>query len=322
LDSEVAGRLPRLAFAGSKTTTYECMQEFLDGGHRVDFLITLTPEQGSRAQVAGYMDLRPFAASRGIAVHHPKTYALKEEEDAAGILALGIDVLLVIGWQRLIPGWFLRKLRIGAFGMHGSSEPLPKGRGRSPMNWSLIEGKTRFLTHLFKYDEDVDSGAIVGVQEFDINPFDTAETLHFKNRIAMNRLLAQHLPRLVDGTAELTPQPDEEPTYYPKRTAEDGLIAWEKTTIEIYNLVRAVTRPFPGAFTYVGDRKFFIWRCQPFDGKLLYPAARPAEIVEVFYDGTFAVRTGDTSLLVLEYEGVPRESIRKGLRLRSSPETA
>src|SRR5262249_38946122 len=153
----------------------------------------------------------------------------------------------------------------------------------------------------------------------DINPFDTAETLHFKNRIAMNRLLARHLPALLSGTAILTPQPDEEPTYYPKRTAEDGLISWDRPTEQIYNLVRAVTHPFPGAFTHLGERRLMIWRAQPFDEKLRYPNAEPGTIVEVFYDGTFVVRTADTSLLVLQYDGVSPEEIQKGLRLTPSP---
>jgi methionyl-tRNA formyltransferase len=312
-----------IAFAGCKTTTKETIEQLYKDGYRVDYLITLTPEQGERHQVAGYMDLRAFAADMGIKVIVPSTYSLQAVRDQELILPLNIDCLLVIGWQRLIPDWLLKSLSVGAFGMHGSSEPLPKGRGRSPMNWSLIEGKPRFLTHLFKYDVGVDSGEIVAVQEFDINEFDTAETLHFKNRIAMNRLLKVHLPRLLDRTATLTPQPtDVEPTYYPKRTAEDGIIMWEKPAREIYNLVRAVTHPFPGAFTFAGDAKVLVWRAQPFDNKLRYPEAHPGQVVEVFYNGQFVVRAGDSSLLVLEYEVVPTRKIQCGDILAGSGGTA
>jgi hypothetical protein len=76
---------------------------------------------------------------------------------------------------------------------------------------------------------------------------------------------------------------------------------------DIFNLIRAVTRPFAGAFSYLGDneqQQLRIWRAIPFDPHLLFPSARPGEIVEVFFDGTFLVRTGDTSLLVQEHEGV------------------
>lgn len=303
-----------LAFAGCKSTTMECMQALIDDGYQISYLITLTPEQSEKYMVSGYLDMRESAEKHGITLYYPAEYGLKGEADQAAISKLGIDVLLVVGWQRLIPKWFLDSLSIGAFGMHGSAEPLPKGRGRSPINWSLIEGRKRFLAHLIKYNEGVDDGMIVGVQEFDINPFDTSETLHFKSRIAMNRLLRKHLPALISGTAALMAQPgDVEPTYYPKRTPDDGIIHWGSSTEEIYNLIRAVTRPFPGAFTFLGESKCHIWCAQPFDTKLLYPDSENGQVTEVFYNGHFVVKTGDGSLLVTEYSGVLPGNIQKGV---------
>jgi len=310
-----------LAFAGCKSTTMECIQTLMDDGYGISYLITVSPEQSEKYLVSGYLDMREFAENHGISVYHPRTYSLKDEADKEAISKMGIDILVVVGWQRLIPAWLLEKLSIGAFGMHGSAEPLPKGRGRSPINWSLIEGKEKFLAHLIKYDAGVDSGMIVDVQEFDINPFDTCETLHFKSRIAMNRLLSKNLPALLSGTAKLRAQPaDTEPTYYPKRTPDDGIIHWNRSTEEIYNLIRAVTKPFPGAFTFLGEYKAYIWRAQPFDTELLYEDSENGEITEVFYDGNFVVKTKDGSLLVTEYSGIPKESAQKGAVFQESRE--
>ncbi|GAG17414.1 unnamed protein product, partial [marine sediment metagenome] len=242
----------KIGFAGCKNVTKDCIENLIEGGYRINNLITLSPEQGERFQVAGYMDLKKFADENNIGVYYPEKYSLKSEKDQKEIKKAGLDLLICMGWQRLIPKWLLEGLSIGACGMHGSSEPLPKGRGRSPMNWSLIEGKKRFLTHLFFYDERVDSGDIIGVKEFDINYFDTAETLHYKNRICLNRLLLQHLPKILDKTIEVTSQSKEGATYYPKRTPKDGIINWKETTENIYNLIRAVTKPFPGAFSFLG----------------------------------------------------------------------
>jgi methionyl-tRNA formyltransferase len=108
------------------------------------------------------------------------------------------------------------------------------------------------------------------------------------------------------GTCTMTLQAHGTPTYYPKRAADDGLIYWCDTSVEIYNLIRAVTRPFPGAFTYLDDdpaQRVLVWRGIPFDTKITWPAARPGQIVQVFEGGSFVVRTGDASLLVLESEG-------------------
>jgi methionyl-tRNA formyltransferase len=296
----------RVGAVGCKHTTRDLILGLQRHGFQVDHCITISPQMGEEQNVAGYMDLRPFLESQGIPYTVAQTYSLKSDADREALLTLNLDALLVMGWQRLIPDWWLESLSIGAFGMHGSSRPLPHGRGRSPMNWSLIQGKDLFYTHLFQYKPGVDDGPIVGVQTFDINPHDDCLTLHFKNTVAMIQLCLIHLPTLLDGTAQLTPQPEEGATYYPKRSEEDGLIYWEDTTTQIYNLVRAVTKPFPGAFSYLNDdanRKIRIWLAQPFDTQLPYPGARPGEIVEVFYNGMFVVRSGDTTVLVRESEG-------------------
>lgn len=309
----------RIAFAGSKTTTLECLQQFLADGFGVDLLLTLTPEQGTREQVAGYLDLRPFAATAGIPVVHPQSYGLRGQEDRKTLLAQSIDLLLVIGWQRLIPGWWLEALSIGAFGMHGSAEPLPRGRGRSPMNWAIAQGRTSFLTHLFRYDAGVDSGDIVAAQRFAITPWDDAATMHMKNRIAMNRLLREHLPALLARTAALRPQRrDVEPTYLPKRTSEDGRVAWNDMDMtRLHDHIRCQTRPFPGAFSHLeGDgRRFYFWRGHPFDTHLTYDTL-PGTVVEVLHDASFVVAVWDGSVRIVEYEAPDGEPPRRGQRFQ------
>lgn len=298
----------RIGVAGCKHTTLEFIDGMRRHGHGIDQCITISPELGVSQEVAGYMDLREPMRERGIPVHVTETYALKEDRDGDAIRSLGLDLLLVIGWQRLVPDWFLDTLSIGAFGMHGSSLPLPHGRGRSPMNWSLIQDRKIFHTHLFRYNPGVDDGDVAGVQCFDITPFDTCLTLHYKNTLSMIRLVDRLLPSLLDGTAVLEPQDEEGATYYPKRTAEDGLVNWSASTAEIHNLVRAVTRPFPGAFSFLDDQEdqcIRIWKAIPFDEQLDYPDAAPGEIVAQFESGDFVARTGTSTMLVVdwEYEG-------------------
>jgi methionyl-tRNA formyltransferase len=296
----------KIAVAGAKHTTKDLILGLERHGLQIDCCLTLSPEKAASQDVAGYYDLREFLKEKGIKTIVAHNYNLKSKEDEEALAPLGIDLLLVMGWQRLIPDWFLSKLSIGAFGMHGSSKPLPHGRGRSPMNWSLIQNKNIFYTHLFQYKPGVDDGPVVGVQTFDITPFDDCHTLHFKNTIAMIQLCGAHLPELLEGRCKFEPQPTEGATYYPKRSSEDGLIHFEDAAVDIYNLVRAVTRPFPGAFTFLDNdpqRKLRIWKAIPFDTKLKWPAAQTGEIVEVFYDGSFVVKCGQGTLLALEYEG-------------------
>jgi methionyl-tRNA formyltransferase len=297
----------RVAVVGCKHTTEDLIMGLNRYALRVDHVVTIAQDKAAEQQVAGYKDLRPLLHSMGIPYTVACKYSLQSDEDRRAVLALNVDMLLVMGWQRLIPDWWLEALSIGAFGMHGSFKPLPHGRGRSPMNWSLLQGRTLFFTHLFQYLPGVDDGPVVGQQMFELTPFDTCLTAHFKNQTAMLKLCVRLLPGLLDGTAPRRPQPrDVQPSHWPKRTAEDGLIYWHDTTTEIYNLVRAVTKPFPGAFTYLHDdpaKKVIVWRAIPFDKLLDYGQHQHGEVVEAFYDGSFVVKTGDTTLLVLESEG-------------------
>jgi len=260
----------KIGFIGSKNTTYECMKRFISDGFKIDHLITLTPKQGDKFQVAGYMNLSSFAKKNGISIYHPKKYSLKSDKDFKEIKKMNLDLLIVIGWQRIIPSKILNLLRIGAFGSHGSAMGLPRGRGRSPLNWSLIQGKKKFITYLFRLTPDIDAGDIVGFQEFEINSFDTCETLHFKNRVAFNMLLKRYTMALLKKKAKLNPQPSGKPTYYPTRKPDDGAIDWNRSTKDLYDFIRAQTHPFPGAFTYIENKKVYIWKAQPFDTKLDY----------------------------------------------------
>lgn len=296
----------KIAVAGCKHTTRDLIVGLKRNGILVQNCITIRPKKAKEQKVAGYMDLRKFLDSENISYTIANKYNLRNDEDIKNIISLNIDILLVMGWQRLIPDWFLENLKIGAFGMHGSSRPLPYGRGRSPINWSLIQDKKIFYTHLFKYMPGVDNGPIVGVQTFDINCYDDCHSLHLKNTLSMIRLCIKYIPKLLKNEAILSPQMDEAASYYPKRTVEDGIIYWDDSTITIYNLIRAVTKPFPGAFSYLDNnprQKITIWKAHPFDTKLIYRNVKPGEVVDVFYDGSFIIKTGDYSLFILESEG-------------------
>lgn len=182
------------------------------------------------------------------------------------------------------------------------------------MNWSIIEGRERFITNLFKYNEDMDAGKIVGTQYFDVFPWDDIRTLQHKNATAQVQLLLEHLPDLLSGTAELTPQPEDvDPTYYPKRVPSDGVIDWCEDTDRLFRLVRAVAKPYPGAFTFSeNNEKVFIWKAQPFDTRITFDDEEPGTIVANHFDGTFVVRTGDASLFVSEWEATENWTPDKG----------
>lgn len=291
-----------IVFAGCKDTTLECMSSLIQAGYKIDLLITITAELAQKNMVAGYMDLRNFAVENGISFYLADSYSLKSERDREGLKDIDIGLLLVIGWQRLIPEWLLERLSIGAFGMHGSSHALPFGRGRSPMNWSLIQNRASFISNLFKYSPGVDDGDILDTQMFDINPFDNARTMHYKSTLAMIELLKRHLKQILNNEFQLRKQMGISPTYYPKRTEDDGIIFWDRDSFEIYNLVRAVTKPFHGAFTFYNDNKIRVWSGYPFDSRLFDPYILHGTVLHLFSNGDIVLKTGDGSFIITEYD--------------------
>lgn len=293
----------RIAVFGCKSTTRFLLEALLARG-AAHALVTISPELAAKNDVADYDDLRDFAAARGIARHLAASYVLKDPADVSAIRALGLDLAFVVGWQRLLPPEILELLPVGAFGMHGSAEDLPRGRGRSPMNWSILEGRDRFVTNLFRYDAGVDSGAVLDTLRFSVRPEDTAETMHFKNVLAMKRLVLKNLDALLAGEVALRPQQDLKPSFYPKRTPEDSLIDWRSDLATLERFIRAVAPPFGGAFTFLEGKRLVIRRAAVFetdDVDFGQASAPPGAILEVFPNGKWLVRCLGGILLVHEY---------------------
>jgi methionyl-tRNA formyltransferase len=292
----------RIAVFGCKQTT-KFIIEFLQGLTTVSHIITIAPDLAAKNAVADYDDLTSFAARLDVPIYQAKSYGLTSAEDQAYLAELKIDIAFVIGWQRLIPSPVLDTISIGCFGMHGSSMNLPLGRGRSPMNWSIIEGRKVFYTNLFKYDSGVDSGDVVDTFKFTISEKDTAETMHFKNMLAMRFLIEKNLTSIADGTFTLTKQPDIEPTYYPKRTPADSIIDWTDDVFRVERFIRAVAPPFGGAFTFIDDERLTITDSQVFDVvDFGYEREQVGTIVETFAGGRLLVRANSGLLLIKSYK--------------------
>jgi len=290
----------KIVMCGCCEVGYYLIQDLIECGVKFSYFVILTPEQGKQYNVSGYKDFHPLAEKYNIPVYYPKEYSLNSVEDAEFFSSNKFDLLIQGGWQRLFPESVLNTLKIGAIGGHGSSDYLPKGRGRSPLNWSLIEGKERFIMHLFIIRAGVDDGDIFDTEIFDINEFDTIETLYYKNYLVTRKMLMRSLPKLIQGTISLTKQIGH-PSYYPKRTPEDGKINWEEMDVyTIYNFVRAQTRPYPGAYGKINGKWYKIWRCQVFDTRITYLGVEYGQCVERPFDKSIMIVNCRGGLLLVD----------------------
>jgi methionyl-tRNA formyltransferase len=308
---------PRIAVFGCKHTTIFLI-EALRQSSQLAAVITISPAAALKAKVADYCDLTAMCAELNIPCYVANKYSLKDDQDLTQIASLKLDIAFVMGWQRMIPGDVLNTFAVGAFGMHGSTDDLPIGRGRSPMNWSLIERRTHFHTNLFRYDAGVDAGDILDSFVFSIQPSDTAETMHYKNVLAMKCLVLRNLEHLSSGNIRLHPQKASTPTFYPKRNPEDSIIDWRQDVFQIEAHIRAVTKPFNGAFTFANEDRVTIYRAAIFDTDVVdygYRDRINGEVIEVFPSGKFLIRCRSGLLIVHEFSTTAK--ILAGLVLQS-----
>jgi methionyl-tRNA formyltransferase len=274
----------RIVFAGCHVSGRWLLERLSAAGWHFAHVVCPTSKMAEAQHISGYDDLGEAAARHNIPVYRPASYSLRTAEDHEFFAREQFSLLIQGGWQRLFPEKVLQALRIGAVGVHGSSDFLPKGRGRSPLNWSIIEGRKRFILHLFLMKPGIDDGDVFDYDIFDITPFDSIETLHQKSAILTARMLERSVPRLLDGTLKAIPQQGI-PSYYQKRSPEDGLIDWEELDVwQIHNWVRALTRPYPGAFAVLNGVLTTIWKATVFDTRITYENASYGEVVEVFGD--------------------------------------
>jgi methionyl-tRNA formyltransferase len=187
----------------------------------------------------------------------------------------------------------LRQARLGAFNMHGSL--LPRYRGRAPVNWAILHGEPETGATLHHMLEEPDAGDIVDQERVPIGPEDPVGTVMARIRDAALTVLARQLENLLRGTAPRSPQDHARATSFGRRRPEDGRIDWQRPAREIFNLVRAVTRPFPGAFAdFEPERRLMVWWARPLVG-----AAAPGRILS---SAPLRIGTADGCLEVLDAE--------------------
>jgi UDP-4-amino-4-deoxy-L-arabinose formyltransferase/UDP-glucuronic acid dehydrogenase (UDP-4-keto-hexauronic acid decarboxylating) len=222
------------------------------------------------------------------------------------VLRLTPDVLFSFYFRRMLSQDILKIPPSGAYNLHGSL--LPAYRGRAPVNWAIANGERETGVTLHYMTLKPDAGDIAGQQAVEIEFEDTARTLYDKLCAAAREMLAVVLPLIREGRAPRIPQDLTKGSYYGGRSPEDGRIDWAWPVVRIYNLIRAVTDPYPGAFGFLpGGEKILIWWAIP-EG-VRRDDHRPGEI-EVEKEDIF-VRTGDGRLKLVDIE-VAGSRIKRG----------
>ncbi len=212
------------------------------------------------------------------------------------------DFLLVWSYPMILPKSVIEVPKRGAFNMHGGV--LPEYRGGHVMQWAIINGEKETGMTLHYIDEGIDTGPIVAESRFSIDWHDDAAVVRDKLKSAGSALLKEWWPAVLAGRAPRRTQDESRARYYRLRTQEDGLIQWSQSNISIYNLVRALVSPWPGAYTFHRSCKLTIWKVEPIGESGQAFGGEVGQVVGIGSSGVI-VRTGEGVLAIrsIEYEG-------------------
>ena len=283
----------RTVWVSFDTMGRDCLEAAASAGAEIVGIVTLPgPIDPNRS---GQCSFGEVAARLEAQLH--ETSDINASETLAAVRALDPELIFVVGWSQLVKDPFIALAREGVFGMHPTQ--LPRHRGRAPIPWAILSGLARTGVTLFEIvDATADSGAIVGQAVVDIAPDETATTLFDRIAEAHVELIRECVPMLLARTAPRRPQDPSRASSWPKRSPTDGIIDWETRAPYLYDWVRAQTRPYPGAFTYLGDEKVVVWSARPVE---LAETAPAGTIVAIRPEGP-VVACGDGGLLLEEVE--------------------
>jgi len=265
-----------------------CLDEMIALGADIPLVVTHADDPGERVW---FRSVAERARDARLPVIAPAS--ANEPEVVGRVAALAPDFLFSFYFRELISSALLEIPRRGALNLHGSL--LPRYRGRCPVNWVLIHGEPETGVTLHHMETKPDRGDVVAQRAVPIADNDTALSLNRKLGEAARLLLRETYPLLEAGTAPRVPQDHTRASYFGGRRPEDGRLEWERPAKQLYDLIRAVTAPYPGAFTtWRGDR-CLVWWARPTSAG---HAGAPGEVLEIRHGAGVAIASGHGALLL------------------------
>lgn len=257
------------------------------------------------SSVSGYFSMENICIEHDINYYPFKK--IIDQEDV--IKELSPDIIFAVGISQLISKEILNIPSKGTVGFHPTL--LPEGRGRAPLAWLVLKSR-HGAASFFEISDGIDDGPIFVQEKFEINSKDDASSIEIKMNKAIETSLDRWLPSLKSGQWEPIEQDNKQASEFGKRNPIDGIIDWSESALSIDRLVKATTKPHPGAYSFVGENKLLIWKCsiedkEPIEGVV----GRILKIREA--DKALLVQTGEGLLWIEDYsfDNSNKEDIKK-----------
>lgn len=263
-----------------------CIEKIYEIGGKLDVLFTLHDHKAKRKSGRIYLD--EFSKKNTIPLI--KLNHINDLDVIEAIKEYELDWLFIIGWSQIASSNLLDAPKKGCIGMHPTL--LPTGRGRAAIPWAIIKGLEKTGVSMFVLDEGVDTGPVLGQFEIPLKQDETATELYDKVNLAHEALIAQIYPRLESETYKLTIQDDSLATIWGGRTPSDGELNLKMDIIEVDRLVRATTKPYPGAYILLDGIKRIIW-----EGRIIESKKESSNIIS-FKNGLYEIISFEDVLIL------------------------
>ncbi len=245
----------KIIFFGFGDVGYKCLKHMLENDYNV---IAVFTHERDPHEKSWFTSPEKIAKDWGIDVYKPIN--LNTQKWFRKIKYLKPDLILSLYYRARIPEEIFSQAKLGAYNLHGSY--LPTYRGRAPLNWAILNGENFTGASLHVLEKNFDTGDIVDRRKVYFTQDEYVGDIQPKVAQTAVDMFAENLPKLLSGNVKKIPQIEleEVPSYFGKRTPEDGRIDFSKDAEEIRNLIRAVSRPFGGAFFDIEDKRYIVWR--------------------------------------------------------------
>jgi methionyl-tRNA formyltransferase len=307
--------MAKIGFIGCHEISFHCLKEIckLSNLFNDEIKVVFNLPHKLSSKYSASTNFESLKEEFGFPLFH--TENMSTNENLQLLKNANLDILFIIGWHRIVPQIVLDQSSIN-IGIHTSL--LPKDRGSSPLNWQLIKGKKESGVTLFHLSEGVDSGAIIDQKKFSLDENDTIQTAYYKSTIISLELLSENWRSIHNLKPRQIIQNESEVTINERRRISDGLINWNMTSIECYNWIRALTFPYPGAFTFWNGKKILIWKARVSNKK---EKRKPGTIIQS--EKMILISTGDGNIEVslLQVEDEPlcnSELFKKSYQLKEN----
>lgn len=303
-------------FIGGTNRGFSVLKALIELNFLPDYVIILKEDEHEELKYSN--NISDFVKQYSI------PYSIKKkigEKDILKIQEKQRDFAIVCGWRTIIPYYLTNYFKLGIVAAHDSL--LPKYRGFAPINWAIINGEKTVGVTLFLINNGlVDSGDIISQKKVAVEKDDFALDVFKKITVATVSAFIEFIKNYKKKNITLKKQDDKKATYTCKRSPADGRINWNENSTNIYNFIRALAPPYPGAFCFFKGEKYIILKAKIGDfNTLKYVGNIPGRVIKINID-SIEVLCSEGSIKILNWINLDRNIIETpSLRVRSITET-